>query len=193
MTKFNKSINKICIAYLDLLEKKSASSITIVDLCDEANVARSTFYDNFENISDVTQAITAKMEEPFVSYMENFDYINGKELNEMTNTELLEHLKNTFWPYLLQRILENKVFAKKLLKYIEMFKSEEISREFYEKIWIPYFENSNIPKNKWEKVFLYYQTAIASVLHNWVEDDCKDSVDDILEDLKYFGNITIGK
>ncbi len=189
MTKFNKSINKICIAYLDLLEKKSASSITIVDLCDEANVARSTFYDNFENISDVTQAITAKMEEPLIEYIENLVNKNNGT-NKLKAEELLD---KSFLVYLLETIRENRVFAKSLLKYIQLFKSEEISHEFYEKIWIPYFEKSDIPEERWEKVFLYYQSAMTAIIKKWIEDGCEESIEDILKDLKYYANLTMDK
>ena len=48
---------RIVECFLDMIQKKRISEITVVGLCEKAGVTRSTFYHHFEIIEDVADFI----------------------------------------------------------------------------------------------------------------------------------------
>ena len=55
-------------ALLSLLEKKPFEYITISEICEKAEVNRSTFYLHYENTSDLLKETTAYVLDNFTSY-----------------------------------------------------------------------------------------------------------------------------
>ena len=54
-------------AFLDLLEEKPYMDITVTDIVKKADVARVTYYRNFDSISDIIESITDHMADEFVT------------------------------------------------------------------------------------------------------------------------------
>ena len=51
----NKSVEKISIAFLELLEKKPFNKITVRDIVQKSNVHRNTFYYHFQDIPSLLE------------------------------------------------------------------------------------------------------------------------------------------
>lgn len=58
---------EIIHAFMELMTKKSYMDITVTDIVNEAQVARVSFYRNFNSISDVIDAIIDEMSAEFMS------------------------------------------------------------------------------------------------------------------------------
>lgn len=75
-TKSHKTKLKIGMTLLELLGQKSLDKITVQEICDRADIHRSTFYKHFESIFDtvkfMTEAITGEL-------LTQLDQVNGKQ------------------------------------------------------------------------------------------------------------------
>ncbi len=70
-------------AFLDLLEEKSYMDITVTDIVKKADVARVTYYRNFDSISDIIESITDRMADEFVKELAPMlDYGDDRSLRE---------------------------------------------------------------------------------------------------------------
>ncbi len=65
-TKNNKrhqeTIDNINKAFVTLLQDKQLSEITVSDICKAADINRSTFYEKYEDVSDLANAYAKKIE-----------------------------------------------------------------------------------------------------------------------------------
>ena len=72
-------------AFFELLEKKSVSSITVKDICDVAEVSRSTFYDHYEDypmfLRELEESVVNKILEILKEY--NFDMDTDRMVSGM--------------------------------------------------------------------------------------------------------------
>ena len=70
-------------AFLDLLEEKPYMDITVTDIVKKADVARVTYYRNFDSISDIIESITDHMADEFVTELAPMlDYGDDRSLRE---------------------------------------------------------------------------------------------------------------
>lgn len=178
-------------AYVHLLEQKDASEITIVELCDEAGVSRNYFYTHFNNIYDIEEIVQKRFEAPFLEYIDKFEEFNGKTIKEMSKNEFIDMLKNTFWPYYLEKIRENKVFVINVMRNYSFCMWDNSKRIIYKTVWEPFFEYYDIPKRMRKKLFVYYWSAIMAMIYCWIEDGCVEPTNELLDDLKFCFNVKI--
>ena len=82
---------------IDLLEKKSIDQITVSELCEEADINRSTFYAHYGNVIDVIEEIKNE----FI-----FDYMPFVKKIEMSN-HILE--KESFMKFFENMKIQNRV------------------------------------------------------------------------------------
>ena len=65
-TKDNKrhqeTIQRVCATFAELLREQELNKLSVTALCEAANIDRSTFYANFEDISALTNAYAAEIE-----------------------------------------------------------------------------------------------------------------------------------
>ena len=98
-------------ALLSLLEKKSFEYITISEICEKAEVNRSTFYLHYENTSDLLQETTAYVLDNFTSYFSidaesittkfaNCDLQDLKFINEKYLHPYLSFIKENIQTYI---------------------------------------------------------------------------------------------
>ncbi len=56
------TMENIKTAFISLLQDKSLQQISVSDICDSANINRSTFYDNFEDLSALAKDFATDVE-----------------------------------------------------------------------------------------------------------------------------------
>lgn len=93
------SLKKLQEAYLSLL-LSSHHEITIRQLCEEANVTRPTFYNNYSSILDLRKELHA---ETLRDLKKSLTIINPKSIDAYTKDELPENMVDLF-----KHISENK-------------------------------------------------------------------------------------
>ena len=62
---------------IELLDEKYISEISVTELCNKANMNRSTFYSHYENVIDVLDEIQNDIYEELENYLNDSQSLNG--------------------------------------------------------------------------------------------------------------------
>ena len=166
-------------ALLQLLEKKEFEFITITEICEKAGVNRSTFYLHYENTDDLLLETLEMLNKKFNSAFNNQKInvnISSKEELYFINEEYLI-------PYL-NYVKENKKIYKLIHKKPYLFKSQSKLSNFYNELFSSILDKYSVSDEEKEYIFSYYTFGVVSVIQKWVEKDCKDDIELILDLIK---------
>ena len=167
-------------ALLYLLEKKPFEYITIREICETAEVNRSTFYLHYENTSDLLNETIGYMIDQFTSY---FTVDTESVTTKFTDCELqdLKFIKDKYlFPYL-SFIKENQRVFTAVLSRPADFDSNVIFQRLFDNIFAPILDRFNYPKDEQNYVMMFYLNGITAIITEWLKDDCKKSIEDISE------------
>ena len=163
------SVSKIEKAFTELLSEKEISEITVSEICQKAEVNRSTFYANYFDIEDLSEKVKK-------SLFEEFSYIYNNETICSTNS-------NTFLK-LFYHIKSNPLLYKAYFKLGAGFTEKEI--KFDKSLAENFFDNKYIDYH-----IEFFRNGINAVIRKWLENGCKETPEEIEEIIKteYQGRI----
>ncbi|MDD6572504.1 MAG: TetR/AcrR family transcriptional regulator [Thermoflexaceae bacterium] len=144
-------------ALIELLDSKPLDNVTIQDICDRAEVHRTTFYKHYGSIFDVVNAMS--------------DEITGKLLEVM---EVLDS-KEIWFDFLAKFITDYRNPLKNInkTKYKDMLISPlaVVLYEFYYKLFK--MEKKEIPDGvKMEWLIRYHVSGTIAMVEHWLGTDC---------------------
>ncbi|MGN7299747.1 TetR/AcrR family transcriptional regulator [Ferdinandcohnia sp. SAFN-114] len=76
---------------MKLLKEKSISTITVKEICKEADINRSTFYAHYSDQYDLLEKIEEEIIEDMITYLNQYDFDKEDETLQMTE-KLLEYI-----------------------------------------------------------------------------------------------------
>ena len=153
--------------FINLLEKKDISSITVTELCSLADINRATFYRYYLDVYDLLKQI------------EN-DFIL-----EIRNSSSMESLpKNSIYDFTIG-ILEIFLLHKKLVKILfntnrNVYFLNEVLEVAYEKcmtLWEERMPESSEAEVEYALVFAF--NGALGVINYWIKNDFNDNIEDI--------------
>ena len=165
-------------ALLSLLEKKPFEYITISEICETAEVNRSTFYLHYENTGDLLKETTAYVLDNFTSY---FSVDAGNVPARIADCDL-QDLKFVNEKYLcpyLSFIKENQRVFSAVLSQPTAFGSMAIFQRLFDHIFKPILDRFHYPRDEQNYVMMFYLNGITAIITEWLNDGCKKSVEDI--------------
>ncbi len=160
-TKNNKrrkeSISKIEKSFVNMLQTKEITQITVTDICKDTGLNRSTFYANFIDIYDLADRLGKKLEHDFAQHFSNDE--------NRTALTLFSH------------IYENQIFYKTYFKlgYHERHKNNvfDMGRAKSD------FDNKHIKYH-----IEFFRNGINAIIKMWLDDGCKETPDEMAEIIK---------
>ena len=165
-------------ALLSLLEKKSFEYITISEICEKAEVNRSTFYLHYENTSDLLQETTAYVLDNFTSYFS----IDAESITtKFANCDLqdLKFINEKYLHPYLSFIKENQRVFSAVLSQPTAFNSMAIFQRLFDNIFKPILDRFHYPRDEQNYVMLFYLNGITAIISEWLKDGCPKSIEDI--------------
>ena len=171
---FNTAI-KMDEALITLLEKKDFEYITVKEICDTAEVNRSTFYLHYENTYDLLQETTCYiLDKHFSYYSANTQNITNqfvdcerKDLIFITTEYLLPYL--TF-------IKENQRIFKISIKQFRSMHMDEVYSRMFEHIFNPILARFGVPESERAYVMKFYLTGVFAIIMEWLDKNCSDDM-----------------
>ncbi len=165
-------------ALLSLLEKKTFEYITISEICETAEVNRSTFYLHYENTSDLLKETTAYVLDNFTSY---FCVDTESIATKFANCDLhdLKFVNEKYLhPYLLF-IKENQRVLSAVLSQPTAFDTKAIFQRLFDNIFKPILDRFHYPRDEQNYVMMFYLNGITAIISEWLKDGCQKSIEDI--------------
>ena len=164
--RIRKSKNALKRALFEQIMKKRFSKITVSEICEAADVNRSTFYSNYEDM----QALLSDIHNDFFEEMMKHAFKESKD--SLLNYQLT---KNTLYGMI--------EYVEKNRKTIQIL-FHQGNQEILERDMVNYFINrhcSNTSNKVDSYPFLYHTLAFFSLLSTWVKDDFPCSADHLAQ------------
>lgn len=167
-------------ALIALLEKKDFAYITIKEICDVAEVNRSTFYLHYDNITDLLKETTQYILDKHFAYYSadkrnitlRFEKCEQKDLVFITYEYLIPYL--TF-------IKENQRIFKVAIKQFHSMNMDEVYGKMFTHVFAPILARFQVPENQRTYVIKFYLTGIFAIVMEWLDKDCADSMDIVIQ------------
>lgn len=148
--------------FVNLIQSRKISEITVTDICKKAKLNRSTFYANYLDIYDLADKIKEKLEQ---------------EIEETYKDEIKKGYNSNDYLKLFKHIKENKLFYKTYFK-LGFDNDYKITRY-----------DVNLAKLRFDNKFIdyhmkFFQAGITAIIKQWLYNDCKETPEEINEILK---------
>lgn len=151
------SQDKIEKTFLQLIQTKELSNISVTDICKSASLNRSTFYANYLDIYDLADKVRKKLED---------------EVCLLYNDEITNQYSSNNFLKLFYHIKENQLFYKTYFKLgfqnnSTVFKYDtNLSKDFYDDKFIDYHIE-------------FFKNGLNSVIKLWLKNGCTESPEEI--------------
>ncbi len=161
-SRYKNSSEKIETAFLSLIINHKYEDITISQICERADINRSTFYCHYDDINDLIIQIESKFSRRMISI---FDF--GLKQTHDAFVDMFNFIK------------ENKYFYKAFLNIPYTTIAEKNTKvDILKHIG----ENANIDKSKTMGIFYrasFFGAGIKEMCRLWIEFDCRESPEEM--------------
>ncbi len=187
--RIKKTDNAIRSAYLELLEQKGDERLTVKELCETADVNRSTFYLHYTGIEELRVRIEEELYEEYLTFLEALEKEHTAWIDVLIHNDDAELmiLKETF-----NFIKSNRQI---LATFFRSSHPGEFLTRFYDSGQTTYLKLIRSLGVIDEKIALYHYDFVASgilgLIRRWVEGGMKESPQEMMritETLIRFGS-----
>ncbi len=148
--------NKITNALLSLMEEQDYKSISVTDIVNKAGLSRVTYYRHFNN-----------KEEIIIRFFE----LTKNRFKDQLNISAGENVNNELV------ILALFLFFKANLKANQCLRKAGLDGELLKFLSTEFLENLPVQLDKFYAYFV--AGALYNVLIKWLDNDCKDSIEEV--------------
>ncbi|MDE6729541.1 MAG: TetR/AcrR family transcriptional regulator [Oscillospiraceae bacterium] len=179
---FNTAL-KMNHALLTILEKKDFEYITIREICETAGVNRSTFYLHYQNTRELLDESIRNIYQKFLSYFENSKDFSVQEIKN-TSLENLIFVKEEYLRPYLEFIQDHRRIFKTAVLQESVFDTRKNFDWMFESIFNPILACFQCPERERLYIMKFYINGLIAVIMEWIENDCKESIDEIITIIK---------
>lgn len=176
-SKYFNTAEKMDKAFLELLQKKDLSFITVKEICQSAGVNRSTFYLHYETIGDLLEESLVYMQNIFLASFKGTNSVLP-DIESCSHEELMwikpEYLK----PYL-QFIKENRQLYRAAMEHPAVFGSDTAYKRMFKYLFDPILERFDVPADERHYLMAFYLKGIAGIIEEWIKGGCEDDIEHI--------------
>ena len=172
-------------ALITLLESKEFADISIMDICNQAGVNRSTFYAHYDNTYDLLQQTYQGMIGNFLTECTFDDPVDLSDMRKL-NTDDLNFISPKYLLPYLKYIKDHKRLFKIYADNAHAFESSNMDDYMIENLFVPIYAKHGVT----DKKLIYYMQkyflkGIDAIINEWVRNDCEDDVLFICEIITY--------
>ena len=152
------SQEKIEKTFLQLIQKKNITEISVSTICEIAKLNRSTFYANYIDVYDLVEKVKNRMADEFAE----FQISNNSEQNPTGYLNMFKHIK------------ENQIFYKTYFKLEDISISPitqyntEMAKTFYNNEYIDYHIE-------------FFRAGLNAIIKKWLNNNCKESPEEMVK------------
>ncbi|MBU5479568.1 TetR/AcrR family transcriptional regulator [Eubacterium sp. MSJ-13] len=158
-------------AFLLILKQKELDKITVTDIIKKAGIVRSTFYNHFENIPALVDAVEDKTIEDMFALMESFHAKNDHDICKSYFLAVCNYtMKNEYLADILKSPRGNGFFEKTMTMFHEYVRqvTQNVSPSQHSKEEFSYMIASSIG-------------STLGVLHKWSNENFETSAEAVAE------------
>lgn len=156
------SMERIEKVFIELLQTKALSEISVSNICKRACLNRTTFYANYTDIYGLADTIRDKLE---------------REVSDLYREEVAHGFNSNDYLKLFRHIKDNQIFYQTYFKlgYDNNYKiiayDTDLAQEHFQNKFIEYHME-------------FFKAGITQLIKLWLQNDCKESPEDLYEIIK---------
>lgn len=178
-SKYFNTAAKMDQAFLELLENKDFSYITVKEICAKAGVNRSTFYLHYETVEDLLSESVEYMNEQFLSHMKQDTEVFMTRIKECPVEQLYLVTPKYLKPYLSYIQEHKRIFYTAITKASTLRLDDSYNRMF-QHVFTPILDRYQVPVEDRRYMMAFYIQGMMAIITEWLKDDCKDSMEHIM-------------
>ena len=179
-SRYFSTAEKMDKALIECLEKKELEYITVKEICEKAGVNRSTFYLHYETVADLlSECVEYTNNRCFQKY--GSELTNVKKRLESERLEDLIFISPEYLRPYFEFIKENKRLYLVVLSHQEIFRTKNTFAEIFDSVFSPALDKFHVSEKKKSYIIHFYLGGITSVVKEWLEKDCADPIDKIID------------
>lgn len=163
-------------AFLELLEKKDFTYITVKEICEKAGVNRSTFYLHYETVSDLLAESARYIITQFVEAMPH----DTAEFISQIQTRPLEELYLITPEYLtpyLNYIKKHRRIFRTTLEQASVLGMNDAYLSLNRHVFMPILNRYQVPLSSQKYMMPFYINGLMGIVNEWLKEDCEDSIE----------------
>ena len=176
-SKYFNTAEKMDKAFLELLQKKDLSFITVKEICQRAGVNRSTFYLHYETIGDLLEESLEYMNNEFLGTFKDRQSVLP-EIESCSPDELIWIKPEYLLPYL-NYVKNNRQLYQAAMKNPAVFGADRTYKKMFEHIFDPVMERFGVPLDERHYLMAFYLKGIAGIIEEWLKGGCEDDIEHI--------------
>ena len=165
---------------LELLKEKPLPKITIKEICENADINRSTFYLHYENTSDLLKETTQYITDSFLSYFSVEKQSISLKFEKSGLKDLVFITPEYLSPYL-TFIKDNQRVFKTSIKQFGSMDFNGVYKKMFKYIFNPILERFDFPENSRPYVLKFYLTGITAIVMEWLDNNCSDDMTTVIK------------
>lgn len=162
-------------ALLALLEKKEFAYISVKEICEEAQVNRSTFYLHYENTGDLLAETLEHVNRRFMGYFQADAESTMKKIQSGSLQDLIFIAPEYLVPYL-TFIRDNSRLFMAAIKRPDVYCSAAKYNALYRYLFAPVFDRFRLPEEERKYTLDFYVNGIMGVVTEWISGGCKTDI-----------------
>lgn len=178
-SKYFNTAAKMDQAFLELLEKKDFSYITVKEICAKAGVNRSTFYLHYETVEDLLSESVEYMNEQFLSHMKEDTEVFMTRIRECPVEQLYLVTPKYLKPYLSYIQQHKRIFLTAITK-ASTLRLDDSYNKMFRHVFTPILDRYQVPVENRRYMMAFYIQGMMAIITEWLKDDCKDSMEHIM-------------
>jgi len=171
------TLKMIRIAMFELLERKSIDSITVTDICREADINRGTFYKYYRDVRDLFDQIEQKFTEDLRPL---FHDTENQDLEKVVRQSLTIISENQDLVRFVQKGDTTSRLVKNILSFIKPYSIETIQKS-----------QKEISQNELEYLLEYTLGGITNMIVKWIDEDMAMPIDKLQSMIMNLTNNTL--
>lgn len=151
-------------SFINLLEVKDISKITIKEICQHAKINRATFYNHYKDPYDLMKQIQEELLENVASYL---DLEHAKDISQVSFTNIER---------IFEYIKENARICKILLgEGGDLNFQKQVFQLVYEKNLIDLTKFASLGKDDADYIYSFVLTGAVGIIQKWLDEDLRKS------------------
>lgn len=180
---FNTAI-KMDQAFLELLETKDFSYITVKEICAKAKVNRSTFYLHYETLQDLLSESVEYMNDQFLDHMKQDTEAFMTQIKDDSINKLYLITPKYLMPYLSYIQKYKRLFLTAVTK-AEVLSLHENYNRLFQHVFAPILDRYQVPVENRRYIMAFYIQGIMAIIEEWLKDDCRDTIEHIMNMIQH--------
>lgn len=172
-SKYFRTATIIDEAFLEILETKDITFITVTELCKKAGVNRSTFYLHYENLSDVLSECVENMMTRLRAYYPDITWesLKAEGQDRLVTDELI-------LPYL-RFLKDHQRLFQSVIRNSSKLSLPEYYTKLFKDIFSPAMDNFQIQDWKRKYVSAFHIEGMVAIVKEWIEGGCEESPEEM--------------